>query len=132
MQQAVEYYNNKLYSQAISTATKELVLRKNDFHLLHLRANCYTALREYKKALVDLKVLIINYPTEHRAYFKAVKCFRLLKDYRNLEKIVNAGIQKVKDVEKIKELKLVKITTKEKTRGKELILPVELMTFVFW
>ncbi len=130
MQQAVEYYNNKLYSQAISSATKELVSLKNDFHLLHLRANCYTALREFKKALVDLKVLIINYPTEHRAYFKAVKCFRHLKDYRNLEKIVNAGISKVKEVEKIKELKVVKSSLKRKE--KEWILPVELMTFVLW
>jgi tetratricopeptide (TPR) repeat protein len=93
--EAAKHYQDKNYGDAITVATRGLEMMQQDFHLLHLRANCLTALKEYKRALVDLKLLIRSYPSEPRAYLKAVKCYRNLKQANAALKILEYGRSRV-------------------------------------
>lgn len=83
---AVDAYYGKKYSEAVRITSEGLQLKTHDFHLLHLRANCLTLLKQDSKALIDLKVLMSVYPSDPRAYLKAVKCLR--KEYSNAIKIL--------------------------------------------
>jgi tetratricopeptide (TPR) repeat protein len=83
---AVAAYHAKQYSEAVRLASDGLKLNAHDFHLLHLRANCLTLLKQDSKALIDLKVLMNVYSSDARAYLKAVRCLK--KDYSQALKIL--------------------------------------------
>ena len=70
-------------------------MQQHDFHLLHLRVNCLTALKDNESALVDLKLLLKVYPQEPRAYLKCSKSYKNLGQYNNAIKILEYGRSKV-------------------------------------